>query len=183
MRFAFFWVVTKRRVVIPYRRFRIVYQSHFQESRNPKSKQKSWTSWSLKMGRRSCPETSVRNYHSTLCNIPEERRSQTLLTRMSNGQSGLLGMTTTLIELIMNSCDSDRCKSKSIDTIIARDCIRHTEIWFYSKKFQGAWTCRYYVVFLKDSPRTGERLRSVRQFYVSLIMCLVLYHSKQVVVI
>jgi hypothetical protein len=27
----------------------------------------------LKMGRRSCPETSVNDYHSTLCNAPEER--------------------------------------------------------------------------------------------------------------
>jgi len=25
----------------------------------------------------SCPETSVRNYHHTMRNIPEERRSQT----------------------------------------------------------------------------------------------------------
>ena len=28
------------------------------------------------MGPTGCPETSVRNYHYTLCNIPEERRSQ-----------------------------------------------------------------------------------------------------------
>jgi hypothetical protein len=35
----------------------------------------SWTSWPLKMGPISCPETSVNNYHSTLRNIPEERRS------------------------------------------------------------------------------------------------------------
>ena len=30
----------------------------------------------LKMGPIDCPETSVRNYHSKLRNIPEERRSQ-----------------------------------------------------------------------------------------------------------
>jgi hypothetical protein len=35
----------------------------------------SWTSWPLKMGPIHCPETSVKDYHSTLCNIPEERRS------------------------------------------------------------------------------------------------------------
>jgi hypothetical protein len=27
------------------------------------------------MGPTPCPETSVKDYHSTLCNIPEERRS------------------------------------------------------------------------------------------------------------
>jgi hypothetical protein len=31
-------------------------------------------SWPLKMGPIGCPETSVQNYHSTLRNIPEERR-------------------------------------------------------------------------------------------------------------
>ena len=30
----------------------------------------------LKMGPRGCPETSLRNYHCTLRNIPEERRYQ-----------------------------------------------------------------------------------------------------------
>jgi hypothetical protein len=35
----------------------------------------SWTSWALKMGPTRCPETSVKDYHSTLCNTPEERRS------------------------------------------------------------------------------------------------------------
>ena len=38
-----------------------------------------WISWLLKMGPIGCPETSVRNYHSTLRNIPEERRSLFLL--------------------------------------------------------------------------------------------------------
>jgi len=30
---------------------------------------------SLKGGAKRCHETSVRNYHSTLCNIPEEHKS------------------------------------------------------------------------------------------------------------
>jgi hypothetical protein len=34
-----------------------------------------WTSWPLKMGPIRCPETSVKGYHSTLRNTPEERRS------------------------------------------------------------------------------------------------------------
>jgi len=40
-----------------------------------KSKTSSWTSRPLKMGPIGCPETSVRYYPSTLCNILEERRS------------------------------------------------------------------------------------------------------------
>jgi hypothetical protein len=41
-------------------------------SRVKKSKK---TSWPLKMRPIRCPETSVKYYHSTLRNIPEERRS------------------------------------------------------------------------------------------------------------
>ena len=37
-----------------------------------------WISLPLKTGPIGCPETSVRNYHSTLRNIPEDRSSQTL---------------------------------------------------------------------------------------------------------
>jgi hypothetical protein len=35
----------------------------------------SWISWPLKMGPIGCHETSVKDYHSTLRNIPEEHRS------------------------------------------------------------------------------------------------------------
>jgi len=63
--------ITQRIVVIPYRRFKTTYLSHLQESRNPGS----WIYSTLKMGQRDCPETSVRNYHYTLRNIPEENRS------------------------------------------------------------------------------------------------------------
>jgi hypothetical protein len=34
---------------------------------------KAWIFCPLKMGPTGCPETSVRNYHYTLCNNPEER--------------------------------------------------------------------------------------------------------------
>jgi hypothetical protein len=59
---ALFSDVTQRRVVIPYRRLGTNYRSER-------------TSWPLNMGPICCPETSVRNYHSTLRNIPEECRS------------------------------------------------------------------------------------------------------------
>jgi hypothetical protein len=36
----------------------------------------SWNSWLLEMGPKGCPKTPVRNYHCTLCNVPEEGRSQ-----------------------------------------------------------------------------------------------------------
>jgi hypothetical protein len=56
------------------------------------SRHSSWTARPLKMGPIGCPETSVSNYQSTLCNIPEERRSYlhrdgSLKTRQSRGVS------------------------------------------------------------------------------------------------
>jgi hypothetical protein len=39
-------------------------------------KSKKWTCWPLQMGPIRCPETSVKDYHSTLRYTPEERRSQ-----------------------------------------------------------------------------------------------------------
>jgi hypothetical protein len=41
----------------------------------PSSTVKKSTSWPFKMGPIRCAETSVKDYHSTLRNIPEERRS------------------------------------------------------------------------------------------------------------
>ena len=40
-----------------------------------------FSSWHLKMGPTGCPEASVRNYHYTLCNNPEECSSLLLNTR------------------------------------------------------------------------------------------------------
>jgi hypothetical protein len=34
-----------------------------------------WISWRVKLGSIGCPETLVRNYHSTVCSISEECRS------------------------------------------------------------------------------------------------------------
>jgi hypothetical protein len=57
--------ITQRRVAILYRRFGTKYRSHLQGS---------WTSRALKIGPTRCPETTVKDYHSTLRNIPKERR-------------------------------------------------------------------------------------------------------------
>ena len=51
-----------------YRRFGTTYGSHLQGS--------SSNLGCLKMGPIGCPETSVTKYQATLCNIPEERRSE-----------------------------------------------------------------------------------------------------------
>jgi hypothetical protein len=52
-----------------------VRSSRTKKSKKKKKKKKnSWTSWPL-TGPIRCPETSVKDYHSTLHNIPEERRS------------------------------------------------------------------------------------------------------------
>jgi hypothetical protein len=66
MRSALFWDITRRFVVIVYRRFGTTYWSHLHGSR-------------VKMGPIRYPETSVNNYHTIPRNIPEERRSQKLI--------------------------------------------------------------------------------------------------------
>jgi hypothetical protein len=67
MRSTAFCDITQPRVVILYWRFGTTYWSHFQGA-----------SWPLKTGPIGCPETLVKNYHSRLCNIPEQHRSQEL---------------------------------------------------------------------------------------------------------
>ena len=79
MRTAFFWVITQRVVVISYRRLGTNYQSHLQISIILSSRVKNQFSWPLKMGQIGCPETSVRNYHHSLCSNPEERSSHLLV--------------------------------------------------------------------------------------------------------
>jgi len=75
MRSALLCDITQRIVVITYRRFRTNYLSNIQGSRNPRRKLSSWIPWPLRMGRIRCPETSVRNYHDTLHDVTEDRRS------------------------------------------------------------------------------------------------------------
>jgi hypothetical protein len=55
-----------RRLVVSYRRFGKTYRPHLQGSSSPRP---------FKMGPIGCPETAVTDHQSTLCNIPEERRS------------------------------------------------------------------------------------------------------------
>jgi len=57
MRSALFWYVTRRSVVIQYRRFGTTHQPHLQGPRNPR---RTRTSWPSKMGPTGCFETSVR---------------------------------------------------------------------------------------------------------------------------
>jgi hypothetical protein len=82
-------------VVTSYRRFGTTHRSHLRGST-------SWISRALKMGPMGCPETSLRNYHSTLRNIPEERiphlhRSGSLKSRI-----GSLCKHTSTARLILN---------------------------------------------------------------------------------
>jgi len=58
------WTATLWVVVIPHLPFMTTYRSQY--------------SWSLKMGPIRCPISSVRNYHYTLRNNPEERSSHPL---------------------------------------------------------------------------------------------------------
>ena len=61
-RTVLFRVITRQGAEISYRRFGTIYPSHPQGSRIQKG----------------CPESSVRNYHYSPCNSPEERSSQLL---------------------------------------------------------------------------------------------------------
>jgi hypothetical protein len=78
---AFFWAITQRLVLIPYRRFGVTYRSHLQGSRN------QLDSLPLRMVPIGCLEMSVRNYHYLLRNSPEKRsshllRGRSLISRM-----------------------------------------------------------------------------------------------------
>ena len=67
MRSVLFWDITQRKLVIAYWRCGTTYRSHLQWSR----------SLLLTLGPTGCSETTVRNYHPTLRNVPEEQRSYT----------------------------------------------------------------------------------------------------------
>jgi hypothetical protein len=71
MRSALFWDVRQRRAVISYQCFGTSRRSHLQGSRVFFS---FWNSGPLTMGPTGYPESMVWNYHSTLRNIPEQRR-------------------------------------------------------------------------------------------------------------
>ena len=66
MRSALFWDITPSRVVVVYRRFGTKYRSHLHGSRVLLGL------WPVKVRPTHCPETSVNNYQTTPCNIPEE---------------------------------------------------------------------------------------------------------------
>jgi len=64
MKTAFFWGTVQRVVLIPYRRFGTTYRSHIRS------------------------ETSVRNYHYSLRNTPEEGRSRHMIYFFDHQQDG-----------------------------------------------------------------------------------------------
>jgi hypothetical protein len=66
MRYALFWYITQRRVVIPYRRCRTTYRSLLQGSSSLRRLADPSRWYPI-----GCPETSVWNDNSTLCEIPE----------------------------------------------------------------------------------------------------------------
>jgi hypothetical protein len=75
-RFAIFWDFAQRRFAIPYRRFGTTNLFHLQGLRNLRIIPRMTAFLdALKMVSICYPETSVRNYHNTLLNVSEERRS------------------------------------------------------------------------------------------------------------
>ena len=77
VRTALFWVITQRVVAISYRRFGTTYQYHLQGVENLNLLDFAWILYP-KMEQKSGPETSVRNFHCSLRNDPEERSSHLL---------------------------------------------------------------------------------------------------------
>jgi hypothetical protein len=80
---SFFWDVTMRSSVVAYRRFGIAYLPYL--SRVNCVEECFITAWPLKVGSIGCPETSVTNYKSSSCNIPEKRRPD-ILSPFLNGK-------------------------------------------------------------------------------------------------
>jgi hypothetical protein len=69
LRTALFWYVTRLRLVIGYWRFRTAYRSHIQRA-------SSLDCLIIEDGSDRVSRNVGKNYQSTLCNIPEERRFQ-----------------------------------------------------------------------------------------------------------
>jgi hypothetical protein len=80
-RSSLFWDVTWPRLVVSHRRFQTCVSS---------SSMKQFTATAMQMGQLGCPETSVINYQSTLCNFPKERfylRFISLCLLLTSGRS------------------------------------------------------------------------------------------------
>jgi hypothetical protein len=73
IRFALFWDITQRRVLILPPTFR---ENVSVPSSRVNKSFSSRTSWLSKTGPIRCHETSVKDYHLTLSNIPEERKPE-----------------------------------------------------------------------------------------------------------
>ena len=90
-RWALCWDIAQRRFLITCLRFG-----------DNLSAPSSWTIMPVKMGPIGCPETSVRDYHYTLSNIAEERRSHLQLGRSLTSDQ-LVQASATVTDLL-NEC-------------------------------------------------------------------------------
>ena len=77
-RSAIIWDFTQCRVVIPYRRFGPTYPTYNRGSASSGNSITTCRNLSVEMGLTGCPETSVRNYHSTPREIPHKSGFQVL---------------------------------------------------------------------------------------------------------
>jgi len=79
LRTALFWALMQRVVIVLYQNCVTTYRSHLQGSRiQPNGPIFKGQEFPFKMEPKSYPETSVRNYHYSLRNNPEERSSHLL---------------------------------------------------------------------------------------------------------
>jgi hypothetical protein len=96
---ALFWGITQRRVVVPYRRLGTTYRSHLQGLRSPRP---------LKMGPIRCPETPVKDYHSTLRNITEQLSSQPQRTWLTKQDAEWVVCRMRLAPSVRSTCLCDK---------------------------------------------------------------------------
>jgi hypothetical protein len=93
----------QRIVAIHYLRFGKTYLARLQRSRNPRR------SWFIDRWMIGCPGTSVRNYHYTLHNIPEGRRS---LSHRGGSLKSRYIISIFFLHLLKSCCDLERAATE-----------------------------------------------------------------------
>jgi len=118
-RSTLFWDITQRITVITYQNFGTTYRSHLQDLEDGTQR------LSLKMGSTGRPETSARNCHDMLRNIPEERRSH--LIRGGSQKSHIF-------RVVWNLYNRNYCQTVYPTLQLAGQCL--SKNYFYSKTNQ-----------------------------------------------
>jgi hypothetical protein len=156
MRTALFWCSTNSTLVIPWRSFGTINRLHLQGK----------NFWALKIWPISSPETSVMNYHYTLCNIPEERNSYEL--RSGSLKSHSSNITNIFIHPVgTNQCLLFKCHTlkhlKSLKHVSNVRWLSSGSFWSWLKSLVKIWVfnCGYAAAYFLHVLLCGEACRHV----------------------